>query len=76
MAGSVLGDQHTALDPCLEVARRAHVDVVHGVVLGQRAPANDADQILRAQAVVTRLHLGRNLVIRLRYHRAKVGDLS
>src|SRR6266568_2995747 len=62
-----LGDQNAPLDPMAKVARGAQVDVVLRGIFGRLPPADDARQVVGAQAVVPRLHFHRNLVVRLRH---------
>ena len=64
--GLTLMFQNAAADPILKECGGASVGVVAFVVRGRPLAQDDANQIVRAQRKIPRLHARRDLVVRLR----------
>ena len=67
-------DQDAFAGPIEKVTRGAHINIVLRAVFGKPASADDAHQVVGAQAVVASLHIGRDFVVRLRYDASECGD--
>ncbi len=59
-------DQDPPVDPIVQVAGGAGVNIVGLGIGGERPPANDVRQVVRAEREVPLLHLRGDLVVRLR----------
>src|SRR5690349_1964933 len=56
------------------MARGPRIDVVLGSIFGRLPRSDNAHQVVGAEVVVSRLHLGRNLVVRLGRDRVESRD--
>ena len=63
--GFVCRQQDAALNPVVEIPRRACIDVVLRSICCRSPPADDSCQIVRAQLIITGLHLRADLIVRL-----------